>query len=139
MPCTQFEDLLTAYAELDPAERQRADAHLQGCAACRQWFEALAEIDAALAAEFEAVRAPATLALAVQSRVAPSLPARVSVLPEILDFVGWLGVISAAGLLAYFFVSSSYTLSTPVLYALSGILLCLALSVTVWVLRSSEA
>jgi hypothetical protein len=59
--------------------------------------------------------------------------------PEILDFVGWLGVICAAGLLAWFTVPSSYALSAPVLFALSGILLCIALSVTVWALRSNES
>lgn len=48
-------------------------------------------------------------------------------------------MICAAGMLAYFFVPSSYTLSAPVLFAPSGILLCLALSVTAWIPRSSES
>jgi anti-sigma factor RsiW len=139
MPCPEFEDLLTAYAELTPVERQRVDAHLRGCAACQSWFEALAEVDLALTIEFEGVRAPATLAMAVRGKMAQSLPARVSAVPEILDFVGWLGVIGAAGLLAYFTIPSSYVLSAPVLLVLSGILLCLALSVTVWVLSGNES
>jgi anti-sigma factor RsiW len=139
MPCTEFEDLLTGYAELTPDERQRADAHLRACPACRCWFEALAEVDAALASEFECVHAPAALAAAIQRQIARPLPARVSALPEILDFVGWLGVVGAAGLLAYFTIPSSFTLSPVVFFAITGLLLCLALSVTVWVLRSSES
>jgi anti-sigma factor RsiW len=139
MSCTEFEDLLAGYAELTPAERQRADAHMRGCPACRCWFEALAEIDSALVAEFEGIHAPATLRVAVRRQVSQSQPTRVSAVPEILDFVGWLGVICAAGLLAWFTVPSSYALSAPVLFALSGILLCIALSVTVWALRSNES
>lgn len=139
MPCTEFEDRLTGYAELTPDERQRVDAHLHGCLACQGWFEALAEVDAALAAEFEGVHAPATLVAAIQRQVARPRPARVSALPEILDFVGWLGVLGAAGLLAYFSIPSSFTLSPVVFFAITGLLLCLALSVTVWVLRGSES
>jgi anti-sigma factor RsiW len=139
MPCTEFEDLLAEYAELTPAERQRVDSHLRTCPACQGWFEALAEVDAALASEFEGVLAPASLAAAIQRQVARPLPARVSALPEILDFVGWLGVIGAAGLLAYFTIPSSFTLSPELFFAITGLLLCLALSVTVWVLRSSES
>lgn len=143
MPCTEFEDLLTAYADLTPAERQRADAHRQGCSACQSWFEALSEIDVALASRFEDVHAPATLATAVRRQIVETLPARVparvSPVPEILDFVGWLGVISAAGMLAYFLIPAGYTLTMPVLFAIFGVLLGAALSVTVWVLRGSES
>jgi hypothetical protein len=49
--------------------------------------------------------------MGVQRQVARPLPARVSAVPEILGFVGWLGVICAAGLLAYFTIPSSYALS----------------------------
>jgi predicted anti-sigma-YlaC factor YlaD len=139
MPCTEFEDLLAAYADLTPAERQRADAHLQACPECRGWFEALSEIDAALAFSFEDVQAPATLAASVRQHITETLPARVSPVPEILDFAGWLGVICAAALLAYFLIPAEDALTLPVLFAILGVLLGLTLSVTVWVLRSSEA
>ncbi len=138
MPCTEFEDLLVDYARLAPEERRRADAHLQTCPSCRSWLEALAEIDAALISEFEDIHAPVTLATGARQRVAQSLPARVSAVPEILDFVGWLGVICAAGLLAYFLMPVPVPLSTPMLYTVAGILLCLALSATAWALRSNE-
>ncbi len=52
MPCTEFDDMLAAYAELTPAERERVDSHLQFCPACQSWFEALSEIDAALGSRF---------------------------------------------------------------------------------------
>lgn len=139
MPCTDFEDLLANYAELTPAERQRADTHLSGCPECQSWFEALAEMDLALTSEFEGVRAPATLASSIQRQVARPRPARVSAVPEILDFVGWLGVIGGAGMLAYFTIPSSFTLTPVVFFSMAGFLLCLAFSVTVWVLRSSES
>jgi predicted anti-sigma-YlaC factor YlaD len=139
MPCTEFEDLLAGYTELAPAERQRADAHLHCCPACRCWFEALAEVDSALVAEFAGVHAPATLRVAVRRKVSQSHTTLVSAVPEVLDFVGWLGVICAAGLLVWFTIPPSYVLSAPVLFTLSGLLLCLALSVTLWVLHSSES
>jgi predicted anti-sigma-YlaC factor YlaD len=141
MPCTEFEDLLAAYADLTTAERQRADAHLRACPDCRNWFEALAEIGAALGASFEDIHAPATLATHVRRQIVDHQPARVSPVPEILDFVGWLGVIGAAGLLAYFLIPAGYTLTLtlPVLYVILGGLLGLTLSVTVWALRGSES
>ena len=139
MPCPDFENLLIDYAELAPADRGRADLHLQGCAECRNWFESLAEIDAALASAFAGIQAPATLALGVQRRVAQSVPPPVSAVPEILDFVGGLGVICATALLAYFFIPPSALLSAPILVACSSILLGLAASATVWALSSSES
>ena len=138
MPCTEFEALLSGYAELTVAERRRADTHLQGCPACRSWLEALTELDATLSSEFQDIHAPATLAIGLRRLIAHSLPERVSAIPEILDFAGWLGVICAAGGLAYFFVPAAYTLSASVLFALAGVLLCLTLSVTIWVLNSRE-
>jgi hypothetical protein len=48
-------------------------------------------------------------------------------------------VICAAGLPGYFTIPSSYALSAPFLFVISGILLCLALSVTLWVLNSNES
>jgi len=88
-----------------------ADAHLRACPDCRNWFEALAEIGAALGASFEDIHAPATLATHVRRQIVDHQPARVSPVPEILDFVGWLGVIGAAGLLAYFLIPAGYTLT----------------------------
>ena len=142
MHCTEFEDRLANYGELPPAERECVDTHLQLCPECRSWFEALSEIDAALASTFEDVHAPATLAVAVRSKAVQLLPSRtpagISPVPEILDFVGWLAVIGAASVLAYFLLPSEYTVTANALFAIVGVLLFLTLSVTVWVLRASE-
>lgn len=139
MPCPEFEDLLAGYADLPPAERQRVDAHLHVCPSCRGWFETLCEIDAALVSSFEDVHAPASLATAVRRQTTQLDRRPVSAVPEILDFVGWIGVIGAVGLLAYFLIPSEYGFSTPVLYASSCVLLCVALSVTIWALRGNES
>ncbi len=137
MPCTDFENLLIDYRELAPVDRCRADVHLQACAECRNWFEALAEVDAALTARFEGLHAPATLAAALQRKVAQSGPLRVSAVPDILDFAGGLGVICATTVLACFYIPSSL-LSAPILVACSSILLAAAVSAAAWSLRGNE-
>lgn len=139
MVCMEFEDLLAAYAEMPPVERRRVDAHLQVCPACRSWLETLSEIDIALASNFEHVKAPATLAPAVRRRAAQLPLVRVSAVPEILDFVGWLAAMGATGLLAYFLIPPSWSLTAPVVFAIFGVVLGVALSATVWELRSSES
>jgi predicted anti-sigma-YlaC factor YlaD len=44
--CEEFREALSARldGEDDPAERAPTDAHLAGCAACRQWFDAAAKV-----------------------------------------------------------------------------------------------
>ncbi|GAA4737332.1 zf-HC2 domain-containing protein [Phytohabitans rumicis] len=46
MGCEHFREALSARldGEDDPAERAATDAHLAGCAACRQWFDAAAAV-----------------------------------------------------------------------------------------------
>ncbi|BCB77378.1 hypothetical protein Pflav_037880 [Phytohabitans flavus] len=46
MGCDEFREALSARldGEDDPAERAVTDAHLAGCAACRQWFDAAAQV-----------------------------------------------------------------------------------------------
>ncbi len=141
MPCTEFQDRLAGYDALGAMERQRVDAHLAHCETCRGWLEAFGEADAALRAAYAGVRAPATLAISVRQRVSGTVAARetrVSAAPEILDFIAWTGVIGACGLLAYFWMPREIVFSPTTLYALSGILLCVALCATLWVLRGSE-
>ena len=96
MPCTEFEDRLAGYDALGAAERQRVDAHVAHCESCRGWLEAFGEADAALRAAYAGVRAPATLAISVRQRVSGTVAAGetcVSVVPEVLDFIAWIGVI----------------------------------------------
>jgi predicted anti-sigma-YlaC factor YlaD len=144
MPCTEFEELLTDYETLGAVERARVDAHLTHCEACRGWREAFAEADAALRAAYTGVRAPATLAASVRQRVhhpaaGTARGAGVSLVPEILDFIAWTGVLCACGLLAYFWLPRDAAFSQAAFFAVSGLLLCVILSATIWVLRSSES
>lgn len=141
MPCTEFEHLLAEYESLGAMERARVEAHMARCEACRGWREAFAEADAALRAAYSGVRAPATLAASVRRRIPhpAAIAARVSLIPEILDFIAWSGVLCAGGVLAYFWLPRDIVFSQAMLFALSGIVLCAALSATIWVLRSSES
>jgi hypothetical protein len=47
-------------------------------------------------------------------------------------------VIGAASMVARFSLPEPFTLSTTALWTAAGVLLCLALSVTLWALRGSE-
>jgi hypothetical protein len=63
--------------------------------------QALREIDDQLESMLSGVRAPAHFASAVRARVQPY---RVTKLPEILDLIGWAGVLAAMFVLAVRFV-----------------------------------
>ena len=141
MPCTEFEELLTDYETLGAVARARVDAHLTHCEACRGWREAFAEADAALRAAYTGVRAPASLAAYVRQRIPhpAASAARVSLVPEILDFIAWTGVLCACGVLGYFWMPRDVVFSQAAFFTVSGLLLCVTLSATIWVLRSSES
>jgi anti-sigma factor RsiW len=142
MPCTEFEHLLADYEALGAMERAHVEAHLAHCEACRSWLEAFAEADSALRATYAGVRASASLAAYVRQRIphpAAASAARVSLVPEILDFIAWTGVLCACGVLAYFWMPRDVVFSQAAFFAISGILLCVTLSATIWVLRSSES
>jgi hypothetical protein len=90
MACPSFEDLL----------RDGADGHAQRCEECRALLEAWADADATLEANLAGIVAPASLAPAVRTRVARELPLRApSIVPEILDFMGWAAVLAVAAIL----------------------------------------
>jgi anti-sigma factor RsiW len=91
-PCESFEDRLLAYSELEPAARAAVDTHASVCASCREFLDALGQVDQVLAGMFEGI-APRPLPL-------NTLVRRPSALPEILDFVGWAAVVAAAVMVA---------------------------------------
>ena len=70
------DEWLTAYhdGELDPARRRQVEAHLPGCAACRQSLAELGALRLALAAD--ALPSAAAGAEEVWPRVQPQLPPR---------------------------------------------------------------
>jgi predicted anti-sigma-YlaC factor YlaD len=95
MPCPSFEDLLLDYAELAPAERGAVDAHLAGCADCREYLETLAHLETGLSDLY----AGAQVSPSFRNEVL-SIVERPSLLPEILDFIGWAGIIAGLACLA---------------------------------------
>src|SRR5882724_6205968 len=101
MPCDSFEDRLLDYSELSAAEREPVDAHVAGCADCREYLDAAERLDARLADLYAGVRVSPGFQAAVLSRKkAEVFLARPSLLPEVLDFVGWAGGIAAVVCLA---------------------------------------
>jgi len=90
MPCAPFEDLLIDYAELSIEEGCAVDAHLGGCADCREYRDALAHLDTGLSQLYAGTQVSPAFRHDVLSFVE-----RPSLLPEILDFIGWTGIIAA--------------------------------------------
>jgi hypothetical protein len=89
MACPEFEDLV-----------RDGGGHAAHCEECRALLEALADVDAALDAAFAGISAPPSLAAAVRARTAHEFPVRrPSLLPEVLDFIGWAAVLALAAIL----------------------------------------
>ena len=89
MACPEFEDLL----------RDGGD-HAAHCEECRALLEALADVDATLDGALAGISAPPSLAAAVRARRTHEFPVRrPSVLPEVLDFIGWAAVLALAAVL----------------------------------------
>jgi hypothetical protein len=90
MACPDFEDLV----------RGGAGDHAAHCEACRALLDALADVDATFDAAFAGISAPPSLAAEVRARVAREFPLRrPSLLPEVLDFIGWAAVFALAAIL----------------------------------------
>ncbi len=104
MACGEFEDRLIARDELDPAERARLDVHIAHCAACRESLESLAELDAALVSRYWDVQAPPSLRAAVNCRISRTQPIRISLLPCLLDWLGWSAMLAAGALVVHFYL-----------------------------------
>ena len=90
MACPELEDLL----------RDGAGGHAVRCEECRALLDSLADVDAAFEAAFAGISAPPRLAAAAGSRIAREIHLRApSVLPEVLDFIGWAAVLALAAVL----------------------------------------
>src|SRR2546425_2998126 len=97
MPCASFEDRLLDYAELSTAEREPVDAHLAGCADCREYLDAAAQLDIRLACLYGGARVLPAFQGALVSRGQAGVPlSKPSWPPQILDFLR-PGPIPAAG------------------------------------------
>jgi len=90
MSCPDFEDLV----------RQGPGGHASHCERCAALLEALAEVDTGLEAAYSGITAPPSLAAAVRMRIAAESPGRrLSLLPEVLDFIGWAAILALAAAL----------------------------------------
>jgi anti-sigma factor RsiW len=124
MPCASFEDRLLDYAELSTAEREPVDAHLAGCADCREYLDAVAQLDIRLACLYGGARVSPAFQEALVSRVKSEVPlAEPSWLPEILDFIGWAGILAAVVCLASLL---------PGFTALAALTAAIAIGAAVW-------
>ena len=135
MACPEFEDRLIEYAGIEGEARACVDAHLSECAGCRQFLEALRVVDTELTARFARREVSTAFAATVRRRVEVETSARrLSVVPEILDFVGWGAIVALLGLMAWWVVpfipafnSNPTALSLNTAVAASGAFLLVAL------------
>lgn len=98
MPCVAFEERLLDYADLGAAERQAVDVHTLHCAGCREYLATLTELDTQLTHLFGESRPSHDLAAGAFARARASKP---TVIPELLDFVGWSAVAVILSALAW--------------------------------------
>ena len=100
--CAAFEDRLIDSDELVAEERADVDTHLEGCPACREYLLLLREIDATLSVQIRAVHLNPQRVTEIRQSVAHAEPiARISRLPEWLDFVAAGAVLAFASGLAW--------------------------------------
>lgn len=102
MACAEFEERLLEYAELANGEKARVDAHAADCPSCHEFLEALRTVDSQLTAQLAGLELTPAFAPAVRRRVRyEGAVARPSLVPELLDFVGWGAIVALIGLLAW--------------------------------------
>ena len=94
MSCASIEDLLLNFAELPTQERVAVDLHLTQCAGCRQYAEALAQLDAALTERFSGVQPSELLHSRLHAVTTSQSPLSApSFVPELLDLIGVAGIV----------------------------------------------
>jgi anti-sigma factor RsiW len=132
MACAEFEERLLEYAELANGERARVDAHTAQCSSCREFLEALRTVDSQLTAQLAGLEITPAFAPAVQRRVRYENAARPSLIPELLDFVGWGAIVALLVLLGWWLTplvhvpSIKMTVSLNASYVVSGAFLLAA-------------
>ena len=90
MACPEFEELIA----------EGCNGHAAHCEECRALLEAFTEVDSKLDAAFAGIPAPSGLRADVQLRIARDTQLRrPSLLPEVLDFIGWAAVLAMAAIL----------------------------------------
>ncbi len=95
MPCPEFEERLLDYPDLE----LEAERHAAGCPSCAAFVQTLAEADAAIGAHLAGVRPSAAFRARIMLRTEPYPTA----VPELLDFLGWAGLLAAGVGLVWIF------------------------------------
>lgn len=91
MACPEFETLV----------REGRSGHAARCERCAALLDALAEVDSTLEAAFGSISAPPGLAAAARFRIAAEQALRKpSLIPEILDFIGWAAILALVAVIA---------------------------------------
>jgi predicted anti-sigma-YlaC factor YlaD len=102
MSCASFEELLLEYDDLPAQERDAVDLHLTQCSSCRQYSDALSQLDVALTEQFSGVQTSehfsSRLHAVTTSRSPLSAP---SFLPELLDLIGIAGIVLVLSLILW--------------------------------------
>ncbi len=89
MGCPELEELLL----------EGTDGHAAHCEGCRALLDAWHYVDATLNTTLAPICAPPGMAPAVRARVSREQPVRApSLIPEILDLIGWAAVLAAAAI-----------------------------------------
>jgi len=97
---------MTDCPELEILLKEGSGGHAAQCPKCRDLLDALAQVDATLNAAFGTLRAPADLETAVRARIARlSAEPKPSILPEVLDLIGWAAAFTATALAVPYFAS----------------------------------
>ena len=92
--------------DLEELLKEGSGGHAAHCRECRELLEALAHVDATLDAAFGDICAKPDLESAIGARITRMRSQRrPSVLPEVLDLLGWAAVIAAAAVAVPFFAS----------------------------------
>jgi hypothetical protein len=91
MSCPDFEVLL----------REGRGGHAAECERCGALLDAVADVDAGLEAAWSGVSAPPSLAASVRLRIAAEeARRRPSLVPEVLDFIGWAAILALVAVVA---------------------------------------
>ena len=97
---------MTDCPDLENLLKEESGDHVAQCPKCRELLDALAQVDATLNAAFGILRASPDLETAVRARIARmSAEPKPSIVPEVLDFIGWAAA-SAAVAIAIPYIAS---------------------------------
>jgi anti-sigma factor RsiW len=95
--CSDCEDFLVDYVELSQQDRDKVDRHVSECESCRELLIVLSEINTRLTSEYSSVALHSGFRNDVRERIVEHAPLeKPSLIPEILDAIGWTSLAAIA-------------------------------------------